>query len=99
MTEVRQPPDPLRLASAVILGGMVGVILFLIVAIAIGFVNNSMKMNIPLNLLALENITSAFLLVIFIGTCVAWFVHLVLITPPTDPSGSEPSLADDDNED
>jgi len=99
MTEVRQAPDPLRLASAVILGCMVGVILFLVVAIVIGFFNNSMGMNIPLHLLALENITSVILLVIFMAACIGWFVHLVRVTPPTEPAGPEPSLADDEEGD
>jgi predicted transporter len=97
MTEVRQKPDPLRLASAVLLGGMVGVILFLIIALVIGFFNNSMGMNIPLNLMALENITSVILLAIFILASIGWFVHLVLVTPPTDEV--EPGEPDDINDD
>ena len=99
MKEVRQASDPLRLASAIILGGMVGVILFLIVAIVIGFFNNSMAMNIPLHLLALENLTSVILLVIFMAASIGWFVHLVLVTPPTEPAGPEPSMDDEDDED
>jgi hypothetical protein len=97
MTEVRQKPDLLRLASAVILGGMVGVILFLLVALIIGFFNDSMAMNIPLHLLALENVTSLVLLVIFVVAGIGWFVHLVLVIPPTE-SGEpeEPDGTDDD---
>jgi hypothetical protein len=99
MTEVRQTPDPLRIASAVLLGGMVGVIIFLIVAIIIGFFNGNMGMNIPLHLLALENMTSVILLVIFMAACISWFVHLVLVTPPTVPVGPEPVIDDTEDDD
>jgi amino acid transporter len=99
MTEVRQSPDLLRLVSAVLLGGMIGVILFLIVAIAIGFFNNSMNMNIPLHLLALENITSVILLVIFMAACIGWFVHLVMVTPPTDAEKPGPDVPDEIDDD
>jgi len=98
MAEIRQTPDPLRIASAVLLGAMIGVILFLIIAIIIGFFNDRMGMNIPLHLLALENITSVLLLVVFMAACIGWFVHLVLVTPPTEPAGPEPVM-DEDRED
>jgi predicted transporter len=97
MTEVRQTPDPLRLASAVLLGGIVGVILFLLVAMIIGYFNTSMGMNIPLNLLAVENITSVVLLVVFIVAGIGWFVHLVRVTPPTE--AVVPDGADDTDDD
>ena len=61
--------------------------------------NNTLGMNIPLNLMALENITSVLLLAIFMAACIGWFVHLVLVTPPTEPAGPVPSLADDDDDD
>ena len=97
MTEVRQTPDPLRLASAILLGGMVGVILFLLVALIIGFFNDNIGMNIPLHLLVLENVTSLILLIIFIGAGISWFVHLVLVTPPTETEKTEiPDETDDD---
>jgi len=97
MTKIRQTPDPLRLASAVLLGGMVGVILFLLVALILGFFNDSMGMNIPLHLMALENVTSLVLLVIFIGAGIGWFVHLVLVIPPTE--AVEPDVADESDDD
>jgi hypothetical protein len=56
-------------------------------------------MNIPLHLLALENMTSVILLVIFMAACISWFVHLVLVTPPTVPVGTEPVIDDTEDDD
>ena len=59
MTENAKKPSPLRVVAAIILGCVVGFILFFIIALGIGFVNDRMAMNIPVNLLFAENIWSA----------------------------------------
>ena len=74
----------LRLAAAVILGWIIGTVLFLIVALGIGVVNDKMGMQIPVNLLVAENIFSAILLVVFILICVAGLCRQVWNTPPSD---------------
>ena len=75
---------------------MVGVILLLLVALIIRFFNDNIAMNIPLHLLALENVTSLILLVIFVVAGIGWFVHLVLVTPPTETEETEkPDETDD----
>lgn len=74
----------LRLAAAVILGCITGTILFLIVAMGIGVVNDKMGMQIPVNLLIAENIFSAILLVVFILICIAGFCWQVWNTPSSD---------------
>lgn len=73
----------LRLAAAVILGVITGTILFLVVALGIGVVNDTMGMQIPVNLLIAENMFSAILLVLLILICVAGFCRQVWITPPS----------------
>jgi hypothetical protein len=84
MTSPANPPNTLRLIAAAILGVIIGTILFLIVALGIGFVNDRMHMNIPINLLVAENVFSAILLVLFIIISVAYFCREVFITPPTN---------------
>jgi len=90
MEAAHQRTDPLRLISAILLGAIVGVIVFLVVAMGIGIINNSMHMAIPINMLIAENVTSALLLVLFIIMGIAGFVHLVLKTPPSEtPTDSD----------
>jgi uncharacterized BrkB/YihY/UPF0761 family membrane protein len=86
-------PGPLRTMAAIILGAMIGSILFFIVALAIGTINGMMGMNIPFNLKFAENVWSVILLVLFIGVSIALMYWMVLITPPTE---EEVSAADDD---
>lgn len=74
----------LRLAAAIILGCIIGTILFLIVALGIGVVNDKMGMQIPVNMLIAENIFSAILMVILILICVAGLCWQVWKTPPSD---------------
>ena len=74
----------LRLAAAVILGGITGTILFLIVAMGIGVVNDKMGMQIPVNLLIAENIFSAILLILLILICIAGFCWQVWNTPSSE---------------
>jgi hypothetical protein len=78
-------PDPLRVAAAVILGIITGSILFLVVALFIGFFNDMAHMNISVSTNVAENIFSAILLVVLIIACVAGFYHKVVTTPPSEP--------------
>ncbi|HEX3001308.1 MAG TPA: hypothetical protein VHN82_02905 [Methanoregula sp.] len=89
MAEQVPPPAPLRIISAAILGCIVGVILFLIVALGIGAANDRMHMNIPINLLVAENIFSAILLLVLVVICVAGFIRMVQTTPPSEPEPEE----------
>jgi uncharacterized PurR-regulated membrane protein YhhQ (DUF165 family) len=84
MSKNVQGPGMLRLAAAVILGGIIGSILFLIVALGIGVVNDKMGMQIPVNLLIGENIFSAILLVLFILLCIGVLFWQVYTTPSSD---------------
>ena len=85
MDETIVKPTWLRIAAAVILGGIVGFFLFLIVALVIGAINIQMGMNIPINLRVAENIWSPVLLIIFIGFSIAGLWWKVETTPPTEP--------------
>ena len=84
MTENAKKPSPLRVVAAIILGCVVGFILFFIIALGIGFVNDRMAMNIPVNLLFAENIWSAVLLIVLIAASVIYFCWKVWTTPPTE---------------
>jgi len=84
MSENKQRPGMLRIAAAIILGGITGTILFLIVAMGIGVVNDNMHMQIPVNLLIAENIFSAILLALLILVCIAGFCWQVWNTPSLD---------------
>ena len=95
MEAAQQRTDPLRLISAILLGGIVGVIVFLVVALVIGVINDNMHTGIPVNLLIAENIISAILMVLFIILGIAYFVRKVMTTPPTNPS----LLTDDGGDD
>ena len=85
MDETMVKPTWLKIAAAVILGGVVGFILFLIVALVIGAVNGVFGMNIPISLEMAENIWSPVILVIFIGLSIAGFWWKVETTPPSEP--------------
>jgi len=95
MEAAHQRTDPLRLISAILLGGIVGVIVFLIVAMAIGVINDHLHMAIPVNLLIAENVVSAFLMAVFIIIGIAYFVRKVMTTPQSNP----PLLTDDGMDD
>ena len=83
MTSPANPPGALRIIAAVILGVITGTILFLIVALGIGFINDRMHMNIPISMLVAENIFSAILLALLIIVCVGYLCWDVWVTPPT----------------
>ena len=84
MDEKTVKPTGLRIAAAVILGAVVGFIVFLIVALIIGALNDLMSMSIPINLRLAENLWSPVLLVIFIGLSIAGIWWKVETTPPTE---------------
>ena len=84
MSKNVERPGMLRIAAAVILGGITGTILFLIVALGIGAVNDKMGMKIPVNLLIAENVFSAILLILFILIFIAVFCWQVWNTPSSD---------------
>ncbi|MDO9323767.1 MAG: hypothetical protein Q7T80_02295 [Methanoregula sp.] len=88
MSEHAERPGMLRIAAAVILGLISGTILFLIVALGIGVINDKLGMRIPVNLLIAENIFSAILLVLLIIVCIAGFCWQVWITPSSE-TGTE----------
>ena len=89
MDNVSSTPSVLRLTAAVILGIIVGFILFLIVALCIGMFNNLMKMDIPIGTDVAENIFSAVILVVFVIGSIIVFCWKVWITPPTEEENPE----------
>ncbi len=84
MNEKTTRPSLLRLAAAVILGIIVGSILFLIVALFIGAFNSLMGMQIPVGIDFTENLISAVLLVIFVMGSIVGFCWKVWVTPATE---------------
>jgi branched-subunit amino acid ABC-type transport system permease component len=84
MDEKMVKPTWLRIVAAVILGGIIGLFLFLLVALIIGAINGFMGMNIPINLQMAENIWSPVLLIIFIGFSIAGLWWKVETTPPEE---------------
>jgi tetrahydromethanopterin S-methyltransferase subunit C len=90
MDENVAKPTALRIAASVILGIIVGGILFLIVTFFIGVINNQYKwMGIPIDLQITENVFSLGLLILFIGFSIAYFWWKVETTPPSIPESPE----------
>jgi len=87
-------PAWLRITAALLLGVMIGGILFLIVTIIIGAINDSMGMSIPFNLRVAENLWSAVLLVVFIGFSIAFLWWKVGTTPPSEPESPDNTVPD-----
>lgn len=81
--------DPLRIIAAIILGIITGGILFLVIAMGIGVINDMLQMNISVSMDIAENVFSAALLVLLIGICIAFFYWMVATTPPTRPEQEE----------
>jgi branched-subunit amino acid ABC-type transport system permease component len=77
-------PAWLRVIAAVILGGIIGGILFLVAALIIGAINDMVGMTIPINLRIDENVWSSLLLIIFIGFSIAGLWWKVETTPPSE---------------
>jgi hypothetical protein len=89
MDENMAKPAWLRIAAALLLGGLIGGILFLIATLVIGAINDSMRMSIPINLRLAENLWSSVLLIIFIGFSIAFLWWKVETTPPSEPETPE----------
>jgi len=87
-------PTWLRIAAAILLGGIIGGILFLIATLIIGAINDSMGMSIPINLRLAENLGSSVLLVIFIGFSIAGLWWKVETTPPSEPETPDNTVPD-----
>jgi hypothetical protein len=100
MNEPVAKPAALRVAAAVILGVIVGGILFLIVAFFIAMINRQYHwMGIPIDLQITENVFSLALLIILIGLSTAFFWWQVETTPPSVPESPdipESELPDDE---
>jgi H+/Cl- antiporter ClcA len=94
MAEYTAYQKNLRIAGAVILGIFVGFFLFLIVALIIGAVNDSLGTNIPIDMLFAENIWSAILLIAIIGFCIGVFCWRVLASQPTPTEFEIPETID-----
>jgi len=86
MTEILPKPAALRVAASVILGVIVGGILFLIAAFFIALINRQYHwMGIPVDLQITENGISLALLILLIGLSIAYFWWKVETTPPSVP--------------
>ena len=94
MDEKMAKPTWLRIAAAILLGGIIGGILFLIATLIIGAINDSMGMSIPINLRLAENLWSSVLLVIFIGFSIAGMWWKVETTPPSEPETPDNTVPD-----
>lgn len=89
MVENMAKPTALRIAASVILGVIVGGILFLIVAFFIAMINKQYKwMGIPIDLQITENVLSLGLLILLIGFSIAYFWWKVETTPPSIPEST-----------
>ncbi len=89
MTGQSQNSSPLRFIAAVLLGIMVGSILFFVVALFIGTFNDLSGMHLSVSTNFAENVWSLILLVILNLACIAGFCWMVRTTPPSEP---EPDL-------
>ena len=90
MDETVAKPTALRVAASVILGVIVGGILFLIVAFFIAMINRQYRwMGIPIDLQITENVVSLGLLILLIGLSIAYFWWKVETTPPSVPESPE----------
>ncbi len=94
MNEKMTKPTWMRIAAALLLGGMIGGILFLIAVLIIGALNDLMGMTLPVDLRIAENLWSAVLLVIFIGFSIAFIWWKVETTPPSEPETTENTVPD-----
>lgn len=89
MTEESQNSSPLRFIAAVLLGIMVGSILFFVIALFIGLFNDLSGMHLTVSTNFAENVWSLILLVVLNVACIAGFCWMVRTTPPSEP---EPEL-------
>jgi hypothetical protein len=90
MNEPMPKPAALRVVASVILGGIMGGILFLIVAFFFAWINRQYHwMGIPIDLQVTENAISLALLIILIGLSIAFFWWQVETTPPSVPESPD----------
>jgi tetrahydromethanopterin S-methyltransferase subunit C len=90
MAETVAKPTALRVAASVILGVIVGGILFLIVTFFIAMINRQyLWIGIPIDLQITENVISLGLLILLIGFSIAYFWWKVETTPPSIPESPE----------
>ena len=82
MAETNENPSALRLFAAALLGIALAFIVFFIVTLGIGLLNDSFHMGIPFTLDFRENLFSAVLLAALIIICIAGFMWMVYRTPP-----------------
>ena len=82
MAETNENPSALRLFAAALLGIALAFIVFFIVTLGIGLLNDSFHMGIPFTLDFRENLFSAVLLGALIIICIAGFMWMVYKTPP-----------------
>ena len=82
MAENDENPSALRIFASALLGIAVAFIIFFIVTLGIGVLNDSFHMGIPFTLDFRENMFSAVLLVALIIICIAGLVWMVYRTPP-----------------
>lgn len=75
--------NPLRVVAGVILGAVTGVILFFVVALIIGFIEDTYGIRTGISLDLADNIWSAILLLIFVIAGMAFFYWKVKTTPAT----------------
>jgi len=85
MIEQSQNSNPLRLIAAVLLGIIVGTILFFVVALFIGSFNDLAGMHLSVSTNVKENIWSLVLLIVLNVVCIAGFCWMVRTTPPSEP--------------
>jgi hypothetical protein len=90
MAENLAKPTMLRIAASVILGVIVGGILFLIVAFFIAMINKQYRwMGIPIDLQITNNVLSRGRLILLMGVWTAYFWWKVETTPPSEPESPE----------
>jgi len=89
MAEQAQNSNPLRMIAAVMLGIIVGTILFFIVALFIGAFNDRMGTRLTISTNFAENVWSLILFIVFNIICIAAFCWMVRKTPPSEPEPNE----------
>jgi H+/Cl- antiporter ClcA len=89
MAEQSQNSSPLRMIAAVMLGIIIGTILFFIVALFIGAFNDIMGTRLSVSTNFAENVWSLILLVVFNLIFIAAFCWMVRKTPPSEPESEE----------
>ena len=95
MAENLTKPTALQIAATVILGCIIGGIIFLLVALLIGALNNMFGMAIPVRLRVDEDTLSAGLLILFMGLSIAGLYWKVLTNPPEEAEETSAGISED----